>query len=250
MRLLLLAPLAALSLAACPTSSPAPAEDGDLAPEWDLDGDGWFESEDCDDSDAAVHPDAFETCATPWDDDCDGQVNQPDAEGCQWWYSDQDMDGVGDDEQVACICTSEPPFVVAVGGDCDDTDPSIHPVAIERDNGADDDCDGELDEGVRHGDDIQPIWNYHCLLCHIDGGFGGGLVLVGARETLLTQGSGQVDGMPLVAPGDPDASYLWHKLTGTHEEVGGWGESMPYETSLPPDELAFVRAWIAGGALP
>jgi hypothetical protein len=126
----------------------------------------------------------------------------------------------------------------------------VHPAAIERDNGMDDDCDGELDEGVRHGDDIQPIWNYHCLLCHIDGGFGGGLVLVDARETLLTQLSGQAAGMPLVDPGEPETSYLWHKLSDTHEEVGGWGESMPYEMSLPPDELAFVRAWIAGGALP
>ncbi|MBN1337300.1 MAG: putative metal-binding motif-containing protein, partial [Deltaproteobacteria bacterium] len=32
------------------------------------------------------------------------------------------------------------------GGDCDDTDPSIHPGVDERCNGRDDDCDGSVDE--------------------------------------------------------------------------------------------------------
>ena len=241
--------IAALLLAGCP-STPGQPDDDDVVVELDFDGDGWPESQDCDDSDASINPAAVETCATPWDDDCDGDANQPDAEGCSPWYPDEDGDGAGDAGLGACICTYEEPFVVTEGGDCDDGDPAVGPDGIEVDNGGDDDCDGQVDEGVLHGEDIQPIWNFSCLLCHIEGGYGGGLVLVNAYEKLLGQPSQQAPGVELVVPGDLDASYLWHKLNDTHEQVGGWGAPMPFESSLPAHELDFVEAWIVGGALP
>jgi len=51
-----------------------------------------------------------------------------------------------------------------------------------------------------------------------------------------------------VVPGDPDASFLWQKLTGTLAE--GEGARMPAAGAPPLDalELAFVRSWIEGGA--
>ena len=238
---------AALLLAGCPGASTIPDDDDAL--EQDFDADGWPESQDCDDSDARIHPDAVETCSTPWDDDCDGDANAPGAQDCTPWFPDEDGDGAGDVEGEACICTFEEPFVVTVGGDCDDSDPSVHPGGLERDNGLDDDCDGQLDEGVLHAEDIQPIWNFSCLLCHIEGGYGGGLVLVNAFDRVVDQPSQQAH-MDLVVPGNPDSSYLWHKLNDTHEQVGGWGAPMPFESSLPAHDLAFVEAWIAGGCLP
>ncbi len=240
--------LLALLLVACPGTSELP-DDDDATPEVDFDEDGWPESQDCDDSDSGINPGMVETCATPWDDDCDGDANSPGAEECTPWFPDEDGDGAGDADAEVCICTFEPPFVAQTGGDCDDSDPAVGPHAFERDNGVDDDCDGQTDEGVLHDEDIQPIWSWHCLLCHIEGGYGGGLVLVGAYDWLVDQPSQQVEGMDLVVPGDPDASYLWHKLNDTHEQVGGWGAPMPFESSLPPADLAFVEAWIAGGAL-
>lgn len=42
----------------------------------DADEDGYFEGEDCDDDDPAVHPDAEEVPENGIDDDCDGTIDQ------------------------------------------------------------------------------------------------------------------------------------------------------------------------------
>ena len=49
--------------------------------------------------------------------------------------SDLDGDGFGTD--TSCIAL-----------DCDESNPSIHPASAEACNGNDDDCDGEIDEGM------------------------------------------------------------------------------------------------------
>ena len=60
------------------------------------------------------------------------------------WLLDQDGDGVGGEPITAC----EPlAGAVLLSGDCDDADPDIHPGALERCDGVDQDCDGEVDEG-------------------------------------------------------------------------------------------------------
>jgi hypothetical protein len=94
---------------------------------------------DCDDTSAAVHPGAPERCNAE-DDDCDGQVDEGAA---TTWYRDDDGDGWGRDANPSTAC-ARPPGYVDAGGDCDDADPLVSPVAAERCNGEDDDCDGQL----------------------------------------------------------------------------------------------------------
>ncbi|MDP2317239.1 MAG: MopE-related protein [Pseudomonadota bacterium] len=95
---------------------------------------------DCDDATSAVNPGEPEDCATPDDDDCDGDTNLSGI-GCTDWYADGDGDGYGA-ETGACLCEAEEPYVVAVALDCDDADLAVNPDAVEVcGNGADDDCD-------------------------------------------------------------------------------------------------------------
>ncbi len=98
---------------------------------------------DCDDRDPDIHPGADEFCNT-LDDDCDGDIDEGDIP-LQTWYRDRDVDGYGVDDDVVESC--EPPDGYAkASGDCDDTDPEIHPGATEACDGLDEDCDDEIDE--------------------------------------------------------------------------------------------------------
>jgi hypothetical protein len=130
-----------LSLAvACGDKETALPEDTG-APLVDGDGDGHDLEADCDDGDPEVFPGAEERCDGV-DNDCDGEVD----EGVTTpWYPDLDGDGFGDDAEVSDSC-EQPSGHVAEGGDCDDEDVASHPGADERCDGADNDCDGEIDE--------------------------------------------------------------------------------------------------------
>jgi len=100
----------------------------------DGDGDGAADAAcggtDCDDADAARFPGAREICDPEGrDEDCDDAT----------YGRDRDGDGyVG----VGC-CNG-----AGCGRDCDDGRPTISPDATEVCNGLDDDCDGDVDEGV------------------------------------------------------------------------------------------------------
>jgi hypothetical protein len=106
-------------------------------------------AEDCDDLDAAVHPDADEDYCNEVDDDCDGEVDEwDDAEAPATWYEDLDGDGYGNSAVAASLHPScdGPDGYTAEGGDCDETDPETHPGADEWCDGFDNDCDGVTDE--------------------------------------------------------------------------------------------------------
>jgi hypothetical protein len=94
----------------------------------DADGDGWFDFEDCDDNDPSVNPAAMEIMGDGIDNNCDGLIDSTYWGGGNTGYVDADGDGF-------------PSFI-----DCDDTDSTINPGAIEiMGDGIDNDCDGLVD---------------------------------------------------------------------------------------------------------
>ena len=105
-------------------------------------GDGFTQTAgDCDDTDAAVNPDATETC-NEVDDDCDELVD----EGVTTtFFADGDSDGYGRLDATTEAC-SEPPGYATLVGDCDDSLFTVNPAATELCNEIDDNCDGFVDE--------------------------------------------------------------------------------------------------------
>ncbi|MDP2312188.1 MAG: MopE-related protein [Pseudomonadota bacterium] len=147
---LLAGPLLAVSLVGCGAKD-APVTDDSADPGADGDSDGFLAGDDCDDADAAVNPEASELC-NGHDDDCDGTIDL-DAVDMGTWYADGDGDDFGADATASVACDA-PAGAVATGGDCDDTNASVNPGATEDCDDLDEDCDGEVDEGVI------PTW-YH-----------------------------------------------------------------------------------------
>jgi len=106
----------------------------------DADGDGWDATEDCDDDDVSISPDAVEVCDGV-DQDCDSAVDEG-VTGT--FYVDADGDGWGDEDSPVEDCDGTGQTTSQVG-DCDDSDAAISPNAVEVCNGVDDDCDGSVD---------------------------------------------------------------------------------------------------------
>jgi hypothetical protein len=111
--------------------------DGACVPETctDNDGDGYAIEGggcglvDCNDDDASINPGATEVCDNDIDDDCDGLIDDADADCAT--CTDADGDGYAVEGDLCGLV------------DCDDTDANVNPGAMEVcDNGIDDDCDG------------------------------------------------------------------------------------------------------------
>ena len=98
---------------------------------------------DCDDTNAMIHPGGTESC-NGMDDDCDGAI---DEEVMSQFYADLDQDGYGAIENSIYACVA-PGGYVSNAEDCDDDDATVHPGAAEVCNESDDDCDGLIDEEV------------------------------------------------------------------------------------------------------
>ena len=101
------------------------------------------DASDCDDAQASVHPGADEYCDGQ-DDDCDGTTDEGDAVDALTWYADADGDGFGDGGSTTSAC-AQPSGYLADASDCDDGAASINPDAMEVYDGADDNCDGDVD---------------------------------------------------------------------------------------------------------
>ena len=101
------------------------------------------DSTDCDDTDEDVNPGEPEVCDGN-DQNCDGQVDEDVGDT---FYLDADGDGFGLSTSTTVACAL-PSGYAAYDGDCNDGNASINPNGTETCNAADDDCDGQTDEGV------------------------------------------------------------------------------------------------------
>jgi mono/diheme cytochrome c family protein len=96
---------------------------------------------------------------------------------------------------------------------------------------------------------VSAIFARQCVMCHQPYDAKGELTLhpTGAWKNVVGASSSQVD-MLLVTPGDLEQSYLYRKITNTHSEVGGSGETMPFDSTLTDEQLHTIRSWIEQGA--
>ncbi|MEC8381212.1 MAG: MopE-related protein [Myxococcota bacterium] len=103
-------------------------------------------SDDCNDGDALISPDAEEVC-DGIDNDCDMLIDDEDSiSSGNTYYADSDNDGYGDADNILIACERPETGYVDNSDDCDDTDDSTNPDAIEVCGGGDDNCDGLSDE--------------------------------------------------------------------------------------------------------
>ena len=137
-------------------------EDPDLSWYEDADGDGFGNPDallspacdqptgaapnglDCDDTAPHTYPGAPETCDGT-DEDCDGSVDE-DAVDAPTWCIDTDGDGWGDPGTAVGPTCEDVKGHVPRCGDCDESDPAVHPGMDEICDGVDQDCDGHVDD--------------------------------------------------------------------------------------------------------
>ncbi len=199
------------------TDTPYDAVDADCSggSDYDADGDGFDAAsvdgapdggDDCDDTDAGVHPGAAEICDGA-DDDCDGVIGDPSSPETD--ESDSDGDGS---------------FVCA--GDCDDTNPGVHPGAAEicDDANTDEDCDGSIDDGD-NGATGQTDW----YLDSDHDGYG----TAGTVATVCDAPADYVDNADDCDDGDPaiNPDTPWY----ADSDEDGWGDDLDvvYQCTQP-----------------
>jgi hypothetical protein len=154
------------------------------------------------------------------------------------------------------------------GGDDFDGDAAVLSDASLADSASDSSGDSEpSDSRLVSFAEIQAIFDSHCVVCHdashtgapnypamplTAGASYGAIFNTPAKETC--GGDSGVGVLHRVVPGNPESSYLWHKVS---EQTPCKGMRMPRATSdaapaepLGETELFTIQTWIQQGALP
>ena len=97
---------------------------------------------------------------------------------------------------------------------------------------------------------VAPILQERCAPgCHEPGGEWAVQDLLNSPYFALVDVPSSQVALDKVEPGSLDLSYMWHKLNGTHPEVGGVGDAMPKDRdTLDEYELEIIATWILDGA--
>ena len=101
-----------------------------------------------------LQSDVKELCGDNLDNNCDGQTDEV---GCKCTfgdpmvlYVDADDDGFGTNvSKTFCVNEVTPYGYATQSGDCNDSDSSVHPGAVEICDGIDNNCDGVTNEGYQ-----------------------------------------------------------------------------------------------------
>lgn len=147
----------------------------------------------------------------------------------------------------------------------------------DGDGGSDGDSEGDSGGDVNCGDGtgpsyaatVKPIMDANCVTdCHEPGGIWSLVDLSGDSYAAMVNVTAlQVPDLKFVEPCDANASYLWHKLAGTHSSVGGGTtKQMPLDSAtcdannylgddcgvapLSAADIAAVEDWINLGTEP
>ena len=104
-------------------------------------------------------------------------------------------------------------------------------------------------ETISFNEDVLPILNKYCVMCHLPGAAQADLVLYPDAWSELVGIPSSQSALSLVEPGSPDESYLYLKLMDTQEAQDVTGLQMPFQQNpLDPAQIEAIRLWIEQGA--
>ena len=216
----------------------------------DDDNDGDPDVTDCAPMDPAISASATESCGDGVDQDCDGQTDEEGAAGCTVFFQDADLDHFGaNDVDGRCLCGPQPViyFTETSQGDCDDKLAAVNPNATEVCNGADDNCDGNTDEGVQSPCGtcgtvcVMDAGQGQTIEFAPDGGNSAGLELT--AQGALTLAAGETGGFYRVRfHGWPDAPADWGLLILTMDLSAGDAVSVDVRVRTSASEAALGQA--------
>jgi len=102
---------------------------------------------------------------------------------------------------------------------------------------------------VSFENDVIPILNTYCVMCHLPGSEQGGLGLYPDAWSRIVDVPSKQSPLLQIKPGSPDESYFYIKLIDSGNSVGGSGQLMPVQQApLSPEQIEVIRLWIEQGA--